>query len=150
MRKTLSTHPRRPRILTLGLCCITLGLAGAHLAAAFEGTGAMAVVMGVMGVFCLTCLPSLRHAGHGVERSAFHLMFMSAAMAVIHLAWISLPGAGGHQHGSAQQPGAMTAPGATMLLLIALELTALFLASAVIRINRNALRRTSPSLTTNH
>ena len=110
---------------------------------ALGGRGPSAVAMGAMGALCLTCLPHLWTAKCDIEKSALQLMLMSAAMALVHLFWIGLPGMDGHGHGAHAGPGSAEQHGAAMLALIALELVALALASVVMRINRSVRRESA-------
>lgn len=134
-------HLKRTRAMRLApwlLGATALAAAAAHVLTAMSGQGAMALLMGGMGLLCLTCLPHLRATARGIERSALHLMLMSGSMAVVHMLWIGLPGMEGHNHaGTAGAAGASGAHGAAMLRLIGLELLALVIAAAVMRINRS-------------
>lgn len=122
---------------------IVLVAASAHVVTALGGQGAMAVAMGAMGLLCLTCLPHLWSAKCDIEKSALHLMLMSAAMALVHLFWIGVPGMEGHDHGAHAAAGSADRHGAGMLALIALELVAMTLASVVMRINRSMCQKSA-------
>ena len=128
---------RTARVLPWLLGGTVLVVSAAHLLAALGGHGSSAVAMGAMGALCLTCLPHLWAAKCSIEKSALQLMLMSAAMALVHLFWIGVPGMDGHGHGAQAGPGSADRHGAVMLALIALELVSLALASVVMRLNRS-------------
>ncbi|MGL3805555.1 hypothetical protein ACSYDW_05600 [Paeniglutamicibacter sp. R2-26] len=119
---------------------VVLLVSAAHLLAALGSEGVSALAMGAMGALCLTCLPHLRAARCNLGKSALQLMLMSAAMAVIHLLWIGMPGMEGHGHGAHAGRGPAGEHGAAMLGLVALELLALATASAVLRHSHPARR----------
>jgi hypothetical protein len=117
----------------------SLGAAAAHVLTSLGGHGLMALLMGGMGLLCLTCLPHLQATTQGIEKSALNLILMSGSMAVVHMLLIGLPGMEGHNHGgSAASASAPEAHGAVMLGMIGIELLALMVASAVLRVNRSA------------
>lgn len=131
------------RVLPWLLGGVVLLVSAAHLLTALGGRGSSAVVMGAMGALCLTCLPHLWAAKCDIEKSALQLMLMSAAMALVHLFWIGVPGMDGHGHGAHAGPGSADQHGAAMLALITLELVALALASVVMRLNRSVCRESA-------
>lgn len=106
--------------------------AATHGAAAAGAGGAMAWSMAAMGLLCLGCMVHLRPGGHGVRAAAVHLMFMCAAMVMVHVGWLSLQAPGHHGRTG---PGGPPDTGhvGTMLAPVAVELVCLAAAAAVLR-----------------
>lgn len=129
------------------------GSAVAHVVAAASGpAGVMAWGMAAMGAACLACAAPMvagrfcaarlgQAAGWAAGRAAGHLLVMSAAMILVHLALLVAPGTGGHRihvdaSGTAGPHGQFGSHEGAMLALIAVELLCLMAASAALRLSR--------------
>lgn len=119
----------------------------AHSASAAAGpAGPMAWWMAAMAVLCLVCAAPMVAGQRCTSRAAEHLLFMGAAMILIHLAVFTWPGGGSHHgamHGAGTSSGA--GHGTAMLTLLGVELLCLMLASAALRMGSNP-RTTSARL----
>ncbi|GAA3681191.1 hypothetical protein GCM10023081_19110 [Arthrobacter ginkgonis] len=135
----------------LALPALVLIGSAAHVGAAAAAGGAMAWGMGGMALACLTCLIHLRTGGRGGSCAATHLLFMSAGMVLVHMAWLTLHGghAGHHEALPGPLPAAathsQTLHAQAMLAVVAVEVFCMAGAAGLLRRARTGARGASPT-----
>lgn len=149
MNQRTSLRTGGPAPLPAGIVgAAAVGSATAHTVAAATGPmGMMTWWMAAMGITCLACAMPLargrfcvKNVGYAggarddARRAAGHLLAMTAVMILVHLLLLVAPGAGSH-HGRVGTVS-FSSHDATMLALIAVELTCLIGASAALRLAR--------------